>query len=257
MPRQAISPLVIALAILGILAASTFIYFQIIRGMAPAEPEAPEAPEALPASPPPAAPIEPEIEIPELDASDEVVRLLAGKLSSHPQLAAWLAPEDLVRRFVAAVVNVANDESPRPQLGYLEPDGDFRVREREGELYVDPRTYARYNLITEVFTSLETAEGVRLFRSLKPLFDEAYRDLGYPSGDFDKPLAQAIDRLLATPIPAETVAIEQRVTRYRFADPELEALSPVQKHLLRMGPRNARQVQKKLRFMRTALSLDG
>jgi hypothetical protein len=33
---------------------------------------------------------------------------------------------------------------------------------------------------------------------------------------------------------------------WAFADPELEALSAAEKHLLRMGPENARQVQEKL-----------
>jgi hypothetical protein len=40
---------------------------------------------------------------------------------------------------------------------------------------------------------------------------------------------------------------------YAYADPALEALGPVEKHLLRMGPRNARLVQGKAKALREAL----
>jgi hypothetical protein len=42
---------------------------------------------------------------------------------------------------------------------------------------------------------------------------------------------------------------------FQFADPELEALSPAQKHLLRMGPHNMRLVQTKLRAFARAAGL--
>ena len=254
MVRKVVSPLVIALIIIGILACSVFVYYQIVRGMADPEPLA--LPPTTEAPPPPPPPPPPELELPALDESDDDFRLLIGALSSHPQLAAWLAPEDLVRRFVAAVVDVANNESPRPHLGHLAPGGDFRVSELEGKLFVDRGSFARYNLLTEVFTSLDTTDGVGLYRRLKPLFDQAYRDLGYPSGDFDDALGPAIDRVLLTPIPAERIVVQRRVKNYRFASPDLEARSPVEKHLLRMGASNARKIQDKLRALRTALSIE-
>ncbi len=244
-------PIVIALVIAGIVACSVFIYFQIVSGMAPAEPPGAIAPP--PTSSPPVVEPRPEIEIPELDASDEVVRSLARTLSDHPRLARWLAPDDLVRRFVVSVVNVANDESPRTHISHLAPRADFRVSEHEGSLAIDPGSYARYDLITTVFDSLDDEQGIELYHRLEPLFDEAYRELGYPGGDFDLALSKAIDRVLATPVPAGSVMVKWRVSNYGFADPDLEALSPVEKHLVRMGPANARKVQAKLRLLRASL----
>ena len=244
-------PLIIALVVAGVLACSAFIYFQIVRGMAPEKPsglvEPPPVEEPAPPRP------KPGIEVPPLDASDEVVRSLAETLSEHPQLTAWLAPEKLVRRFVAAVVDVANDESPRPHIGHLDPKGDFRVRERDGALLIDSGSYGRYDSFVAVFDSLDDERSLELHRQLKPLLDEAYQDLGYPGGDFDVVLGKAIDRLLATPIPAGNVIVKRRVRNYRFADPDLEALGPAEKHLIRMGPANARKVQAKLRLLRAAL----
>jgi len=42
---------------------------------------------------------------------------------------------------------------------------------------------------------------------------------------------------------------------YVLADPALEALGPVEKHLLRMGPRNARLVKEKAAALQRALAL--
>jgi hypothetical protein len=42
---------------------------------------------------------------------------------------------------------------------------------------------------------------------------------------------------------------------YPFADPKLESLGEVEKHLLRMGPRNAGVVQGKARELLAALGL--
>ncbi len=251
MPQNVKMPLIIGLVVAGLVACSVFIYFQIMRGMTPDGSPAPIAPPApapaAPSAPPPA------IEVPPLDASDEVVRSLAETLSEHPRLAAWVAPDNLVRRFVAAVVDVANGESPRPHVGHLAPERAFGVREREGALLIDSGSFGRYDTFTTVVDSLDEETALELHRQLKPLFDEAYRDLGYPGGNFDAALAKAIDRVLQAPIPAGNLSVRRRVSTYRFADPDLEALGPVEKHLIRMGPANARRVQAKLRDLRAAL----
>ena len=245
-------PLIIGLAIVGIIACSVFIYFQLIRGMSPDKPT-----ELLPPprveQPPEVDPEPAEIEIPPLDASDEVVRSLAEALTEHPRLAAWLAPDDLVRRFVAAVDNVANDESPRAHVRHLKPEGNFSVEENAGELAIHPDSYDRYNRFATVLDSLDDDAAIELYHRLKPLFDEAYQDLGYPSGDFDVALGRAIDRLLETPTPRGDVIVKQRVNTFRFADPDLEDLSPAEKYLIRMGPANARRVKAKLRLLRASL----
>ena len=65
-----------------------------------------------------------------LRTSDAVVRELVSELSANPTLAAWLANEDLIRRFVAAVDNVANGISPTTQLDFMRPEGSFDVIEK-------------------------------------------------------------------------------------------------------------------------------
>ena len=50
------------------------------------------------------------------------------------------------------------------------------------------------------------------------------------------------------------MALTPKVVSFAFADPALEKLSPAQKHLLRMGPRNVRAIQHQLRAMAEALA---
>jgi hypothetical protein len=49
--------------------------------------------------------------------------------------------------------------------------------------------------------------------------------------------------------------VEPQGIGYRFEDANLESLTAAQKHLLRMGPRNVRIVQLKLRDIAAALGI--
>lgn len=198
----------------------------------------------------------PDSPLPPLVDSDGFVRERAASASPRPELAAWLAGEGLVARFVAAVDNVANGESPRAHLRELAPAGPFQASERGGREVVSERSWARYDLATSLFASLDAEACARLHRLLLPLFEEAYRELGGGEDRFDDALARAFRELLRAPTIDADVEVVPRIRSYHFADPELEALSPAQKHLLRMGPRNARAVQAKLHELAAALGID-
>lgn len=193
--------------------------------------------------------------LPALDQSDAFVRNLVEALSSRPAWAKWLATEGLVRRFVVAVDNVAEGISPNKHLSMLAPKEGFDAIDRHGDFVVDPKSYRRHDLVAEVVASLDTERVAQAYRELNPLIQDAYRELGYPNRHFDQTLARAIDRLLQTPVPEGTVALRPAVKSYKFADPNLEALSPVQKQFLRLGPDNMKKVQQKLRELREELAL--
>ena len=191
--------------------------------------------------------------LPDLDASDDLFRDLAGGVSSHPDLVAWLATDRLIRRFVAAVDNVAEGVSPRSHLETMAPKGVFQARSSGGLTTMDPASYRRYNAFAAAVSGLDAKKTVQLYRKLEPLMDEAYRDLGYPSGRFVVTLRSAMNRLLDTPVPTQPVELVPRVSSFEFEDPALESLSPAQKHLIRMGPQNQRSIQTKLREIREEL----
>src|SRR6058998_1111241 len=146
-------------------------------------------------------------------------------------------------------------DEPRPHLLFLAPEASFQTVTRNGRLYVDPRSYARYDAAADVIASLDPRAAVDLYRQVQPLCEEAYRELGHPPGRFDDVVAKAIQTLLATPVVDGEIELRPKVVTYAFADRRLEALSPAQRHLLRMGPRNVRLIQGELRDLAAALGV--
>jgi len=183
----------------------------------------------------------------DLDKSDDLVGKLAVKLSSHPQLAVWLKNKNMIRKFVAVIENIEDGLSPRSHLEFLSPRGNFEVIKKGNKYYLSPASYSRYNLVAEVFESLDTKECAKLYWELKPLIQEAYFELGYPNQDFHDTLFATIVELLRTPVVEGDILVEKKVVTYTMVDPRLENLSESQKHFLRMGPRNVRKIQAKLR----------
>ena len=108
-------------------------------------------------------------------------------------------------------------------------------------------SYDRYNTLASVIDSVNIEGAAKAYARIKPLCEQAYRDLGYADGDFDKKMSLAMARLLDTPVPEGPVELNSTSVSYQFADPDLESLSSPQKQLLRMGPHNMRIVQAKLR----------
>jgi hypothetical protein len=190
-----------------------------------------------------------------LATSDAVVRELAAEISSHPKLAAWLVNEDLIRRFVASVDNIASGISPRAHLDFLRPREGFEVEEEaDGTLIIEPDSYDRYDLVAQVFASLDTNGTVALYHELEPLIDEAYAEIGPAGADFNDRLDAAFDQLLSVPVLEGPAEVKQLIVTYAWADDQLEALSDAQRHLLRMGPENVTMIQAKLGELRAALA---
>lgn len=195
------------------------------------------------------------IVLPPLDETDAVVRELVIALSSHPSIAAWLATDGLIRNFTVVVTNIADGRTPARHLSRLRPTPSFRVIERGGDLYIDPRSYERYNTLAAAASSIDPAGSARLYATLKPRIEEAYRELGRPDTPFDRTLERAIVVLLSTPVREDQLRVEPRGIGFGFAARDLEALTDAQKQLLRAGPRNARTVQAALREIALALGI--
>jgi len=200
--------------------------------------------------------VAPRADLPKLDASDAWIRKLAAALSANPEWAKWLLNAGLVRRVVAATDNVAEGRSPNPHLGFLAPKEPFRADQRRELATIDPASYRRYDAAAGVIASLDAKGCARLFAETRPLFQDAYKELGYPDRKFEDTLAKAIRQLLATPDSTGAIALEPSVKSWKLADARLERLSPAQKELLRMGPDNVKRIKQKLRELAEAMSLD-
>lgn len=200
-------------------------------------------------------PAEEEIELPPLSASDALVRDMVGELSSHPRLLAWLSNEELIQKLVATVNNIAEGASPRPHLRTAGPRSPFPAIEENGRVVMDPEGYRRYDSVVAAFTGLDPEGTARTFEQLQPLVEDAYRQLGYPNGDFEATLQRAVIELLEVPMVEGEVRLIPKVSSYEFTDPRLEGLTDAQKHLLRAGPENVRRVQAQLRALARELGI--
>jgi hypothetical protein len=249
----------LTLAVLGAAAGAAYVFVNR-QGSEPVVPAASTpAPNAVPALPPPARPFGGDvtpIDLPPLGQSDPAVRSLVNALSSHPRVVAWLATSGLIRNFTLVVSNIAEGKTPARHLQTLGLASPFRVTDSPIGLVGDVRNDRRYDALAAAVASIDPAGAARLYGSIKPSIEEAYRELGQDM-PFDRTLERAIVVLLETPAPEPSA----RLTRapkgigYRFADQRTEALSGAQKQLLRAGPDNVQIVQSWLRTVAAALGI--
>jgi hypothetical protein len=243
-PRASPPPRVlVALALLVVVAGVA--WFLLRSGPDP-ETRAPAPVAEFPEPAPPDLPDVPPLDLPELGASDALVRELVARLSAHPRLAAWLATDRLIERFVLVVVDLAGGFNPAANLPHMAPAEPFAVRESDGRLVIAPESHRRYDLLGAVVASLDTEGTVRLYLQLLPLIEEAFQELGIPDRTFSETLELALRNVLAVEVPAgplEVVAGEGIM--YEFRDAGLEARRGAEKALIRMGPENARRIQDK------------
>lgn len=254
-PRQAPGMGIAVGAVVVVVAVAGIAFWLWRDRQPPAPPAAGAEPAAAAAEAAPPVATVPARALPALAASDALVRELAATLSRHPRLAAWLASDELIRRFVASVVNLAEGTSPNRHLGFLRPSEPFRARRSGGRWFVDPESYRRYDLLTEVIVSIDSAAAARLYAELHPLLDQAYGEIGNPTSTFDATLGRAAANLLAVPVPEGTPELVEQTSSFHWADHRLEESPAAEKHLMRLGPANARRVKEKLRELVEAAAI--
>ena len=228
----------------------------------PAQPE--PVPSELPAAP--EAEVE-EVPLPPLARSDaEATATAAGLVGAEPA-DRYLVSEAVIPKFVATVDVLGGRKVPANLQAVAGPEGSFEanvdadpprvIRNEVGDpipqFTIDPVNYARYTPYVEMLEAVEPSEAAAALERYRPLLDEAFRQLGYPDGDFSQRLDSVIDELLATPDLDGPVRLIKPEAYYLFADEDLERLTAGQKILLRMGPDNAARVKAQLRLIREAL----
>jgi hypothetical protein len=202
----------------------------------------------------PLAAADPARTLPPLDQMDTFLRALLGALSTSPELARWLATDDLIRQMANAIDRVSRGESPARDLAVVRPSGFFEASGPRSRPTIDPSSYRRYDALATLVWSLDARAVADAYRTVRPRLDEAYRGLGRTEGSVDDAVALALDLMLDTPVVEDPVRLAPGPgATYVFADPQVEALAPAQKQLIRMGPRNLTRVKTRLGEIRDAL----
>jgi hypothetical protein len=201
----------------------------------------PRAEAPLPAPVPAAETPQPptDIPLPSAAASDQTLRQDFASVS--PKIAAWLQQPDLLDRLAALVNDLVRDESPRKQLDFLAPKQRFSTVRG----HIDPKSYERYDGVADAVASVDPQKLVGAIRAVHPLLQSAYHRLAEPNRDFDDAARAALQRIVDAPVVEGDIAVVPHGANDLFADEKLEVLGPVEKHLIRMGPRNQRILQAK------------
>lgn len=200
-------------------------------------------------------PVEEVVELPSLNASQPFVMEEITALEAGEQVSGYLTGDDLVRKFVVFADNVR--EGSLPQLDYpiRRLPQAMAVRELDENLYeMQEVSYRRFTPLVDALAAINPQQGVALYETIKPLLADAYTEIGYRNSDFDEVIIGAIDEILQARTAEGPFQLIKPKVMYVYADAEIEAMSPVEKQLLRMGPENAEKLKATLRQYRDLLA---
>jgi hypothetical protein len=257
--------MLIAIAVIALLGASSYFYFTsddtdefepvVITPVELPEsvPETPieqtpiEEPESIattddvvPTGESAAATIEP---LPTLDESDDFVEAKTLAIANGMKIAPMILKKDIARQFVVFVDNLAQGNMVRKASPLKGPDTKFTVSEITNKIYLNPDSYHRYDLYANFIEELSDKDLISTYNELKPLFAEAFTELGYSNIDFDTRMQQVFSMVADAPIIEDPIELSSISVNYKYVDPNLEALPNAQKLLIRMGPENARKIK--------------
>jgi hypothetical protein len=234
------------------------------------------APVPAPAAPPPASepmirhplPTEPAASQPAPLASIDPANPwpgVANDLVGRGNATRFVALDDFARRLAVTVDNLPRPHAA-PRLWPVHPTpGRFSVVGDGEARSIAPTNPARYAPLVGVIANLDARRAAAYYVQLYPRLQKAYEEIGYPGKYFNDRVVDVIDHLLATPEPAEPLAITllevkgevpsaQPWLRYEFADPALQGLSSGQKLMLRVGSAHRAVLKTKLRELRAQIT---
>ena len=207
------------------------------------EPE-PEPPTSSVSTPPP---------LPKLDNSDDFIRERLLLISNKPEFAKWVKTDDLLRRTASYADGLSNGVLLSKIFPLSAPEGKFATHSSDGTVWLNAGNYERYGRTINTITNLPMDSMGKLFHFIRPLLENAFSEMGYNPRQMDGIILHAIDVILATPIVVEPIKLTRDSVVYKFADPALESLLPLQKQLLRTGPENTKRIQQQATALREAL----
>ena len=161
--------------------------------------------------------------------------------------------KNIIRNIVITIDNLPRKRLPVKTLPVRNPKGPFLTSGTDNDIVINPKNAARYSAYVKMAEALDAENLVKHYLRLYPLFQQAYKELGYPQKQFNVRLMEALNDLLSTPDIGETVQLIRPNVFYSYADPALEIRSAGQRILLRIGNENAKKIKLKLQEIRKQL----
>jgi hypothetical protein len=222
----------------------------------PIEAEAPAAPIAAP----PVTEVQPKIPpapVVSEETGDQYARESIDAVNGGKALAQFVAGDYVVERAVAIIDALRRGEVPYKLLPVGKPSTTFPISDNGLRVTVDTAGFSRYDGFAQWVGGLNTPALVSLLNDYEMIATQALTRMGVTDFDIRSALLAATTQILSTPQVSVDAELMRREANWVYMDPELEALSSLQKQVLRMGPENADIVQQKARDIRGALLDDG
>ena len=268
------NPIFLGILFAGILATLVFILMtgdygeptvpeELVMVQAPVEP-APAPIEAEVPVAPIAAPVVTEVQpkIPPApvvseETGDQYARESIDAVNGGKALAQFVAGDYVVERAVAIIDALRRGEVPYKLLPVGKPSTTFPISDNGLRVTLDAGGFSRYDGFAQWVGRLNTPALVSLLNDYEMIATQALTRMGVSDFDIRSAVLAATTQILSTPQVAVDAELMRREANWVYMDPELEALSSLQKQVLRMGPENADIVQQKARDIRGALLDDG
>ena len=188
------------------------------------------------------------IELPSLNDSDDFVFEGLRALQNGAALIRVLADEQLIRSIVVFVDNINRGEFPQTSLPYKRIEPAMSVRNIDANLYVmEAAAHERFNQLIDTFVAVDTDQAMILYRTLRPLFQQAYAEIGSRNVDFDDTLRSAINAVLRSPNVEGPYQLVKPSVMFLYADASIENMEEMHKQLIRIGAENTEKLKAKLR----------
>ncbi|MHC1480468.1 DUF3014 domain-containing protein [Frateuria aurantia] len=165
-----------------------------------------------------------------------------------------LVDSDLVQRCVSTIDALPRQMVPLFSLPLRLPQGSFQVQQTPTGPVISPANARRYERYLRLLEQADPHAVVSWYLQHYTLFQQAYRDLGYPHAYFNDRLIAVIDHLLTAPNVNGQVALISVPPLYRYVNPQLQDLSAGQKLMIRLGPDDEARVKARLRLIRAQLA---
>jgi hypothetical protein len=188
------------------------------------------------------------VQLPTLNNSDTFVFEGLRAMQNGAPVLRLLAQDQIVRKFVVFVENISRGEFPQTGLPYRALGEEMPVRNIDENFFVmEDSAHARFDEIVQTFVSLDTDAAITLYRTLSPLFQQAYAEIGFRNVSFDETLRLSINNIVRTTNMEGPYQLVKPSVMYLYADASIENLQEVHKQLLRIGPDNTIILKAKLR----------
>jgi len=191
--------------------------------------------------------------LPDLDHSDALLREEMTGIS--PELSGWLNTDRLIRKYVVIANDFAQGLRLEKNLRFLALTQPFAVDQDNEGLFIAMKSYQRYDRLAAAVNTLDVQATLAVYKKFRPLLVQVFREFSYPDEYSPEDIfTKAAAVILAAPVRDGPIALERHSIHYKFAEQQLEALNPVHKQMLRMGPDNTRIIQNKLRLFVAGLA---